>query len=78
MDTLERSKGELSIRRESLKSTERESDERDGAKIAAGLAATESARRSTQEAAIKFAKPETYTGNRQMFDSGCRAANYST
>lgn len=70
MDVLERLKEELSVRRKSLKSTEKESDERDGAKIAAGLAATESARRSAQEAAIKFAKPETYTGNRQMFDSG--------
>lgn len=75
MDALEQLKGEPAVSRESLKSTEKESDERDGAKIAAGLAATESARRSTQEAAIKFAKPETYTGNRQMFDSGAAKRN---
>ena len=75
MDVLERLKEELSVRRKSLKSTEKESDERDGAKIAAGLAATESARRSAQKAAIKFAKPETYTGNRQMFDSGAAKRN---
>lgn len=36
--------------------------------IASGFAATELARVSTQQAAEKFAKPKTYTGNRKLFD----------
>lgn len=48
-----------------------EDEERDGHKvIASGFAATGSARISTQQAAEKFAKPSTYTGNRKLFDDG--------
>lgn len=39
-------------------------------KIGYGYAATESARISTLQAAEKFAKPSTYTGNRILYDSG--------
>lgn len=38
-------------------------------KIGAGYAATQSAYQSTQKAAIKYAKPEQYTGNRKHYDS---------
>ena len=41
-----------------------------GINIAAGYAATESARVSTQKAIQKYAKPDTYTGNRNLYDSG--------
>ena len=39
-------------------------------KIATGYVVTESAKISTQQAAEKFAKPENYTGNRSLYDSG--------
>lgn len=39
-------------------------------KTAYGYAATESARNSTQQSAVKFAKPSTYTGSRNSYDSG--------
>lgn len=39
-------------------------------KIAAGIAAAESAKFSTRQAAVEFAKPDTYTGNRTLYDSG--------
>lgn len=39
-------------------------------KIAVGLSATESARISTQQAKSVFSKPDTYTGNRKLYDSG--------
>ena len=37
---------------------------------AAGIAATESARVSVNQAAKTFAKPDKYTGNRHLYDSG--------
>lgn len=39
-------------------------------KIAAGYAVEESVCKSTQALKVKFAKPETYTGNRMLYDSG--------
>lgn len=38
--------------------------------MGAGLAATQAAQQATQAAAVKFAKPATYTGNRTLYDSG--------
>lgn len=38
--------------------------------IASGYAATQSAQLSKQQAAVKFKKPDKYTGNRSLFDSG--------
>lgn len=46
-----------------------------GINIAAGYAATESARVSTQKAIQKYAKPDTYTGNRNLYDSGAAKRN---
>ena len=43
---------------------------KDAVKAAAGLAATKSAKIATDQAAQTFAKPNSYTGNRQMYDSG--------
>lgn len=43
--------------------------------ISAGYAATQSAYQSTQEAALKYAKPETYTGNRLAYDSSAAKTN---
>lgn len=43
---------------------------RDAVKVVAGLAATESAKITTDQVAQTFAKPNSYTGNRQMYDSG--------
>lgn len=37
---------------------------------ASGISVTEAARVSTQQAAKTFAKPENYTGNRYLYDSG--------
>ena len=38
-------------------------------KIAAGIAATEAAVVSTRQAAVEYAQPNTYTGNRALYDS---------
>lgn len=38
--------------------------------IGAGYSATQVAQRMIQQAAEKFAKPDTYTGNRTLYDSG--------
>lgn len=46
-----------------------------GTKIATGYSITESAARSTQQAARKFAKPDTYTGNRLAYDNGAAKRN---
>lgn len=43
--------------------------------IGAGYAATQTAYVETQQAAKKFAKPETYTGNRTLYDSGSAKLN---
>lgn len=43
--------------------------------IGAGYAATQTAQIKTQQAAQKFAKPDTYTGNRTLYDSGSAKIN---
>ena len=50
-------------------------DEETTKNIAAGYAATGTAQVMTQKAASTFAKPSTYTGNRNLFDSGVAKAN---
>lgn len=57
------------------KSEERRKQENGAAKIGAGYVATQTAQTMTQQAAKKFAKPETYTGNRGVFDSGAAKRN---
>lgn len=42
----------------------------DSVKIGSGYAATTAAQSATQQAAKTFAKPDTYTGNRTLYDSG--------
>lgn len=49
---------------------DKEYDGKSVAKTASGFAVTESARVSIQQAAEKFAKPDSYTGNRSLYDSG--------
>lgn len=46
-----------------------------GKNIATGYSVAESARLSTQQAAQKYAKPDTYTGNRMVYDSGVAKRN---
>lgn len=48
----------------------KEDKNKDSIKIASGFAVAESARQSTEKAAAYYAKPESYTGNRHMYDSG--------
>lgn len=45
------------------------------AKIGAGYAVTQIAQSEVEKAAIKFAKPDTYTGNRNLYDSGIAKSN---
>ena len=47
----------------------------DSSNIAAGFAAAQSAYTTTQQAASRYAKPDTYTGNRQLYDSGKAKVN---
>lgn len=47
----------------------------DAGSIAGGLAATQSAHQSTLQAAKTFAKPDTYTGNRTIYDDGAAKLN---
>ena len=47
-----------------------EQREKSKTNAAVGLAATESAQGSIRQAAQTFAKPQQYTGNRNLFDSG--------
>ena len=49
---------------------EQKKAESDSIKVGAGYAASQTAYNATQEAAKTFAKPDTYTGNRTLFDSG--------
>ncbi|MBR1657917.1 MAG: hypothetical protein IJ697_05570 [Synergistaceae bacterium] len=51
-------------------SNKKENDKKTQTTIAEGLAATQSAKVSADNAAKKFAKPENYTGNRTLYDSG--------
>lgn len=43
--------------------------------IGAGYTATQTANTMTQQAAKTFAKPDTYTGNRTLYDSGAAKVN---
>lgn len=45
------------------------------ASIGAGYMATQTAKTMKQQAAERFAKPETYTGNRTLYDSGAAKLN---
>ena len=44
-------------------------DENGATDIGASYAATTAAQEATRRAAAKFAKPDTYTGNRTLYDS---------
>ena len=48
--------------------TEEEKKDRDKIRIATGYATAESAYSSIEQAAVKFSKPNEYTGNRNLFD----------
>lgn len=50
-------------------------NKKENLKTAVGLSATESARISTQQAKATFSKPDTYTGNRKLYDSGAAKNN---
>lgn len=54
---------------------ENEKHENGASSIGTGYAATNSAYQATQEAAIKYAKPDTYTGNRTLYDSPAAKVN---
>lgn len=70
MDIIRRNPEDLAVDAE-LREKEKNNKSNNGSvNIAAGYAATESARASTQKAVQKFAKPDSYTGNRNLFDSG--------
>lgn len=56
----------------------KEDKNKDSIKIASGFAVAESARQSTEKAAAYYAKPESYTGNRHMYDSGIAKKNAKT
>lgn len=56
-------------------SIDKSRDEKNVTKIATGYAATGTAQVMTQKAASTYAKPSTYTGNRNLFDSGVAKAN---
>lgn len=61
------------LKRNSLEendSTSSNKEENGATAIGAGYAATAASRASTQQAAQKFSKPESYTGNRTLYDSG--------
>lgn len=51
-------------------SEERKRDDNGSVKIGSGYTATMTAQAATQQAAKTFAKPDTYTGNRTLYDSG--------
>lgn len=48
----------------------KEQNNKDNVTIVTGLTATKSARVSTERLANKYAKPDTYTGNRTLYDNG--------
>lgn len=55
---------------EKIASNNVDSDKEDSQKkIVAGIAATEAAVVSTRQAAVEYAQPNTYTGNRALYDS---------
>ena len=59
----------------SPKVTKYETEAKSVIEITTGFAATEAAKQATEEAAKTFAKPETYTGNRDLYDSGVAKKN---
>lgn len=70
------------FRKKENNSTEIEKYEKDkkrrsngAADIGAGYAATQTAQAATQQASQTFAKPDTYTGNRTLYDSGTAKVN---
>ena len=46
--------------------------------IGTSLSISQSVQNSVQQAATTFAKPETYTGNRNLYDSGTAKQNAKT
>lgn len=54
---------------------EEQKKENSSVEIGTGYMATKTARVATQQAERTFAKPETYTGNRKLYDSGVVKAN---
>lgn len=75
MDIDKKIQRELSANIEAQKKREEEKDRKDSINIVTGYAATESARISTQKAVQKYAKPDTYTGNRHLYDSSSAKIN---
>lgn len=58
------------FKRKKSKDTERDEQDKSVIKGATGITATHSAKTSIDEASKTFAKPEKYTGNRNLYDSG--------
>lgn len=56
-------------------SEERRKKENSSSGIGAGYTATQTAQTMIRQAAQKFAKPDTYTGNRTLYDSGAAKVN---
>lgn len=56
-------------------SEERKKCDSGASSIGAGYAASQAAQTMTQQAAKTFAKPDTYTGNRTLYDSGSAKIN---
>jgi len=73
MDITEKTQEDLSIEESQRKDEDRRI--KSTIDIAAGYVAAESARVSMQKAAQKFAKPDKYTGNRNLYDSGAAKRN---
>lgn len=63
-------KKETSIEVITSHNEEENNQDNGSSKIGYGYAATETAKISTQQVAEMFAKPSTYTGNRNLYDSG--------
>lgn len=61
-----------------LTSNEKDEDKKGVSDIGAGYAATATAQKTIQNVAAKFAKPETYTGNRTLYDSSTAKNNAKT
>lgn len=57
---------------------EKNEEDNCASKIVCGYVATESASISTQQAAAKFVKPDTYTHNRNLYDSGAAKKSAKT
>ena len=67
-------KQDTSVRKKSKKVDEQEVRKKDGVQISADYTAVQIAKKMTQQAAEKYAKPESYTGNRNLYDSGSAKA----